>query len=414
MKKFETLYALDKKGKIRSFEIGIDDLIGGTSVITSGTGLLGGKKVLKITHVSKGKGGRSIYEQAELVATSKWNEKLDEGYKNLKELQVSSFTNQFGEKRWKADIDRRSESLTEGYSEVILEEALKTAIGYWNTSKAWTPLPMLALPFKREKQIYPMIAQPKLDGVRCIAIPNPIRLCSRGGKFYIGLNHIEKELKIIFDKYPQLWLDGELYTHGVTQNEISGAARKQKRDLFTDYTWLEYHVYDVPSFQGNTSLSQVGREEIRKKFKDIFKELKYIKFIDSCYIDSDVAAKELHDIYVEKGYEGLILRDLSAPYMFSYRDKCLLKYKAFIIKEFVCKGYQCQTGDISTFTLIFTSEDGVGFGARCKGSHKLWKRYLDNPPIGRKMKIRYINRSAINNVPEKATVLPLADYDKWD
>lgn len=285
----------------------------------------------------------------------------------------------------------------------------------FNTGINGQPLPMLALSYKDRLVTWPMIGQPKLDGVRNIALPGELRsvlMCSRGGKYYIGLSHIETELVEIFAKYPSLMLDGELYTHGVSQNQISGAARKQKRDLFTDYTWLEYHIYDVPSPQGYAT-NQNAREFNRLNLKNEFSHLKYVKFIESVMVHNEIEAKELHDKYVEQGYEGLILRDMNASYMFSFRDRCLLKYKAFVIEEFKCKGVVLKGSTIDTFNFVLENEDEIEFKCRAKGSHALWERYYANPPIGKMLKVRYINRSAINNVPEKATVLPILEYDKW-
>lgn len=393
MRQFETLYALDKKGKIRSFEIELIDYPNECIVIQTSTGLIDGKKVRKLTRITSGKVNRTVEQQAELVANSKYNEKLDEGYKSRETLNV----------RYRGEHGVETNSILELFKNIT-----------WNTSREGTPLPMLAQTFKDDGN-WPKIGQPKLDGVRNIALAREtdIRMCSRGGKFYTGLYHIEDEIKGILDMYPNLMFDGELYTHGVTQNEISGAARKQKREMFTDYTWLQYHVYDIPIIEGK-EYRQANREEYRKELGKVFKDLKHVKFIESKIIHNAEEAKIYHDELVGRGYEGLILRDLDAPYMFSFRDKCLLKYKAFVVEEFKCVGRACQTGDISTFTLILSNGDGQTFGCRAKGSHALWQKYLDNPPIGQMVKVRYINRSAINNVPEKATVQPIKEYDKWE
>lgn len=405
MKQYDKLYALDKKGKIRSFEIKVEVPEFGVAVIWSKTGLLDGKKVTRMNKVISGKQKRNYEEQAEFQAKADWNKKWNEGYKSYNTLA----------KAYNVGRDTRIAYANNNYEEHWMIVSVMSEIK-WNTSNYWTPLPMLAKPYVKEDLSKGYIAQPKLDGVRNITLAKEksILMCSRGGKFYTGLSHIEKEMDILFKKYPRTQFDGELYTHGVTQNEISGAARKQKRDLFTDYTWLEYHIYDLPIIEGNEH-TQDEREAFRIRIATEFSEkLKYIRFIPSHRVWNYEQAKKLHDKYVAEGYEGLILRDPDAPYMFSFRDKCLLKLKAFVTEEFKCVGRACQTGDISTFTLILSNGDGQTFGCRCKGSHALWQRYLDNPPIGQMVKVRYINRSAINNVPEKATVLPLKEYDKWE
>ena len=54
-------------------------------------------------------------------------------------------------------------------------------------------------------------AQPKLDGMRCIANKNG--LWSRGNRPIVSAPHIEKELKEVFDINPNFVFDGELYNH---------------------------------------------------------------------------------------------------------------------------------------------------------------------------------------------------------
>jgi len=407
--KLPTLFSLDKKGKIRSFNCTYKYAAMGddTWSIKTSTGLLRGKKISKVTLVKSGKAGRSTGQQAELQARSKYNEKLDEGYKSystLKHMWIERETFKNGNVLLRGTATDRVECL---YKELGIK---------WNTSQYHTPLPMLAKPYSSENLSKGYIAQPKLDGVRNIALirGESLKMCSRGGKFYIGLDHIEKELNELFHKYPHLMTDGELYTHGVTQNEISGAARKQKRGMFADYTWLQYHIYDLPIINGSEQL-QVNRESTRIIIsRELSEQFKYIKFLPSHIVHTYEEAKVLHDKYVAEGYEGLILRDPDAPYMFSFRDKCLLKLKVFVIEQFQVDSVQCVPGDISTFTFNLLNEEGTIFGCRAKGSHRLWQRYYDNPPIGEFVDVRYINRSDVNNVPEKATVQPIAKYDKWD
>lgn len=85
MKQFEKLYSIDKKEKIRSFEIEVEDRL-----IITRTGLLEGKKVEKVITIRTGKQNRTAQQQAEFEATSKWNEKLLEGYKSKKTLELKA------------------------------------------------------------------------------------------------------------------------------------------------------------------------------------------------------------------------------------------------------------------------------------------------------------------------------------
>jgi len=76
--------------------------------------------------------------------------------------------------------------------------------------------PMLAHPFSKHghKIKYPCYAQPKLDGIRCIAIlkDGECNLWSRTRKLITGLPHIAHEIEVAFPGH-DLILDGELYNH---------------------------------------------------------------------------------------------------------------------------------------------------------------------------------------------------------
>lgn len=395
MKQFEKLYALDKKGKIRSFEIEVE-VINLTHTIISKTGLLDGNKVHNIKEVTRGKQGRSVKQQAEFEANSRWEEKMDEGYKSFDTLR---------------EAFSKRHNVTTGY----LEENERTirnlydSLGImWNTSRNWTPLPMLAEKYKRGKYKFPMIAQRKYDGVRCIAINNPVRLCSRGGKYYTGLSHIERELKSIFAMFSNIALDGELYAHGVPLNRISGACRKEQRDIFEDYTWIEYHVYDLAIPE-----KQAQRELLRDKIKQQFPHLRYIKIIKSEVVFSEKEVKQWHDLFVEDGYEGLILRQYDKPYMFSFRDNALLKYKEFIEEDFEIVGCDYDTNvGISSFCFNLALPDGREFGMRPVGSHEMWNEYLENIDklIGKKATCKFIAYSEFG-IPIQGNVKAVRDYE---
>ena len=73
--------------------------------------------------------------------------------------------------------------------------------------------PMLAVEYNSDKLDFnqELYAQPKLDGIRCIARKDG--LWSRQGKPIVSCPHIEEYLKVFFDKYPNAVIDGELYNH---------------------------------------------------------------------------------------------------------------------------------------------------------------------------------------------------------
>ena len=71
--------------------------------------------------------------------------------------------------------------------------------------------PMLAHKWedRKDKVKYPIASQKKLDGVRCIIKSDG--MWSRNGKKILSALHIFEDLKSIFEKHPDLILDGELF-----------------------------------------------------------------------------------------------------------------------------------------------------------------------------------------------------------
>jgi hypothetical protein len=157
--------------------------------------------------------------------------------------------------------------------------------------------PMLADKFDdREKDLeYPVITQPKLDGIRCIAqkTDNGIEAFTRNGKRIDSIPHILESLKDFFKKNPYAILDGELYNHDLRDNfnKITSLVRKQtpvrgksdtdtsfekKQQEFTERCGeakdiIEYWIYDAPvvaSISGTTELVE-DKEFMDEEFEVI-------------------------------------------------------------------------------------------------------------------------------------------------
>ena len=72
-----------------------------------------------------------------------------------------------------------------------------------------------------------------------------LHTASRGGSDYdIAATHILQDtyIKDLFEKYPDLVLDGELYRHGWNLQKISGLGRLET--LHPDHSQLKFYCYD--------------------------------------------------------------------------------------------------------------------------------------------------------------------------
>ena len=232
--------------------------------------------------------------------------------------------------------------------------------------------PMLAHKFddKRVDWSKPVFIQPKLDGIRCIMTADGCY--SRNGKKFMNVQHLyTKAIKDLFKVNPLLIIDGELYNHDLRDNfeKIVSLVRKQKPtsdDRKEARKLIQYHVYDfVMAYKGKLDLIESDMNRYEKRMhqltcSDMYG--KHIRYVPSRGVHSLDKAKEIHNDFLEKGYEGSILR-LDGPYKCG-RSYDLMKFKDFSDTEATIvswvEGKGKRRGTIGKF--IAVDSDGVKFG----------------------------------------------------
>ena len=264
--------------------------------------------------------------------------------------------------------------------------------------------PMLAHDYKdyEDKIKYPVVTQPKLDGVRCIVDANGMR--SRNGKELISAPHIYEALKPLFEKYPDLVFDGELYAHKDTCdfNKIISCVRKTKptaNDITESKQYIQYWVYDLPSHIGT--------------FIERFKALVELDLPECCVIVPTEQADNKKDIsayysdYMADGYEGQMIRVLDSEYE-NKRSKNLLKHKSFVDAEFEIRGVVEGKGKLSgkIGKLIFDR-----FESAVNGDHEyLEKLFKEGDLIGKKATVKYFELTT-DGVPRFPKVIAIRDFE---
>lgn len=184
-------------------------------------------------------------------------------------------------------------------------------------------LPQLANKFDIIKfNNYPVVLQPKLDGVRALLTKD--KIYSRAGKDFITQ---------LFDKFTMplldgIYLDGELMLpEGYTFQETISAVKK-----YSDLTdKLEYHVYDLYD-ANNPNLTFNDRYNLsRHDLAGLFDHIKLVPI--QIVFDKDQFLK-MHSQYISDGYEGTMVRE-NKQYTPNHRSKHLMKYKDFMDAEFL-------------------------------------------------------------------------------
>jgi len=253
--------------------------------------------------------------------------------------------------------------------------------------------PMLAEKFTDQKHNvkYPCAVSRKLDGLRCMIYHDEegVQILSRLGKKYQHFNGIRTEADTLMKQYPDVVLDGELYSHNIPFNAISGAARSQSKPSKYDNN-LEYYIFDL-YIPAQPDISYKDRVALMKEMANgKFSRLKFVYYEE---VKSEDEIKEKHAQYVSEGYEGLMIRNLSSVYRLGRRVKDLLKYKEFEDAEFkvvdVVEGMGSEVG-AAVFTCV-TPDGKDTFNVRPRGSIEKRRIQFKNKSkyIGKMLTVRY-------------------------
>ena len=344
---------------------------------------------------------QTIYKKTKTGATQEWSIEVEGNKYRTQNGQVggvistSEWTVCFGKNVGRSNATTDDE---QALSESIAKRTKKLESGYFedinNINEQQYFEPMLASKWEdsKDKITYPIFSQPKLDGIRCIVTKNG--MFSRNGKVIISAPHIFESLKPLFETNPQLIFDGELYADKFANdfNKIVSLVKKTKpttKDLAESEKNIQYWIYDLPNVDDTF--------EIRSQsLYDLFMEWSY--FNSHCInVDTDMCRSEkevmdLYELYVEKGYEGQILR-INGLYE-NKRSKFLLKHKSFMDSEFpildICEGEGNKTGQVGY--MVFEIE-GKRFKSNVKCNWEEGSEILKNKNklIGKSATIQYFN-----------------------
>lgn len=248
--------------------------------------------------------------------------------------------------------------------------------------------PMLAHTYVGwEGQCY---AQPKLDGMRCLATPDG--LWSRNNKQIIAAPHIEKQLKWFFTQHPNIIIDGEIYNHAFHDNfnMIMSMARKtilDNKDLELSEKYLQYHVYDLYD-SDRPDMPYSRRLQLLDKYdKEFFDE--YVFLVGTALINTeeelDVSFAEL----LQEGFEGQIVR-----YDRKYEQKrsnYLLKRKEFVDEEFTLLDIEEGAGNWDGLAkrAICIMSNGKQFGAGIAGTQEFCAQLLRDKKKYKSVTVKY-------------------------
>jgi DNA ligase-1 len=179
----------------------------------------------------------------------------------------------------------------------------------------------------------------KLDGVRVIAIydadTDSVAMYSRNGKQFHNFGHVEKEIvDTLASKFTEsMVLDGEMVSSSF-QALMKQVHRKDNVEA-TDAKFALFDVLTLKEFkQGQSNLGCWDRHQ---QLQDLLADAKAdsnIFVVDKVECDFDTEQgqktfKEYNATAIEKGFEGIMIKDRNAPYECK-RSHYMLKAKPFI------------------------------------------------------------------------------------
>lgn len=393
---FPTLYKFNQNDRLQFWKIHTTD----TGIVQT-DGIVGGKVKEPNIKEIEANSVRTQAEQAVAEAQKRWIDKvaadhfphpLDtigvEIYNHVQSQRSQNGGMKRGVTMWgETKITPRTTS-----GETVLEDRLK---------------PMLAKNYDdRKRFLFPLpgdtcklMIQPKLDGKRAICRMDTTTgkrcLESRGGKLYMGLEHITNQVSKMFSD--DICLDGELFIHKLFRRSDGTFAKEscentvelqqvevfQKLSEYTQHTakklnpervLVEYWVYDIYDLQ-KTNLQRF--EMVKQGFKHPKNGGNVVKLVETWISDTTPERiEQVHQEFVDKGFEGIMLRQPDGKYAPGVHCTQLMKKKFTNDSEWKIIDAKESTGGLQDGAVVWLCEkDGV----------QVWAKQMGNVDANRKL-----------------------------
>jgi len=182
------------------------------------------------------------------------------------------------------------------------------------------------------------LLEPKLDGVRVVTIINAEAktavMYSRNGKVLENFGHITKSIEDDIGLFERSWvIDGEMVSSSF-QALMKQVHRKENAQT-EDARLMLFDILPLSEFQkGKSVLGQRRRSNLLRGLKAQFDKIGSIDIIPQIEVDlgsyvGELEFKQYNKDAIEAGYEGIMIKDIDAPYECK-RSTSWLKMKPFI------------------------------------------------------------------------------------
>lgn len=311
--------------------------------------------------------------------------------------------------------------------------------------------PMLAEDWwKRRKSTvlhFPVVVQPKLDGIRCLVKQDYDRdqliYRSRTNSSFGHLNYLfEEEIRAMLPFFPfQVELDGEFYIHGMLLQQIAsivsfkvseedalklkGKKREHADEVFRLRSQLKYNIFtiitpdDMVYEDRNHILHQAYHQGQLSLGRPFEKVVLVEENIAQSMKEVEALANEYHHV---RKYEGIMIYKLgsslpaekkSESYYRHARTWNLIKYKPFFDEEMKIlsvKGGKGKAADLAGCQVV--DSEGVTHEVNIAENDAVRRKIFENPKlvIGKEATVKHYGRTDAGKL-RHATIVAIRDYE---
>jgi ATP-dependent DNA ligase len=246
----------------------------------------------------------------------------------------------------------KGDALAQKWMERLLWRNLRCGVSVSTINKVW---PNSVVPFAvalagtlptkgvngnfefSEPVTYPVRVEAKLDGLRCVAVKHngDVTMYTRNGTVLETLPRIKAAIEAL--PADDFVFDGEAMGEDWNESASVGMSAKSKKDDST----MRYHVFDcVP-------LKDWQSQETKLSYHDRLSDLISIigptgtgplRFVKSKTCANEEELRSFYAHCLDEGYEGVMLKDMSAVYKWK-RSDAILKLKPVATEEGVVVGW---------------------------------------------------------------------------
>lgn len=189
-----------------------------------------------------------------------------------------------------------------------------------------------------KKMIGEKIVEVKLDGVRVLTVVYPsgrVDQYSRNGKELLNFEHIKSQFASIAENLTEpMVYDGEVMSNSF--QDLMKQIHRKENVATNDAVLYLFDMLPLENFQnGGWLVDQITRmESLRDFVESNAEQLQNVRLLDQEIVDLDTNEgqtrfREINASAISGGYEGLMLKDITAPYELK-RSYAWLKIKPTI------------------------------------------------------------------------------------